>query len=183
MNCLGSVVNLASRMAMSRCFRGGLLAVAFAALAGCARAPESAGSGALVGAWHSSVQFSSGVLAPVKNLEFLYVFNAGGTMTESSNYDATPPVPPAYGEWRPAGAGRFEARYTFFTTGPLSDVKSLATGGGWLPSGSGVLTEKITLAADGRSYDASMTLAMFDPAGKPVAGGGEATVHATRAGY
>jgi hypothetical protein len=171
------------RRAMLRLRRRALLVLVFATLAGCARAPEPATSPALVGAWRSSVQFSSGALAPVKNLEFLYVFNAGGTMTESSNYDATPPVPPAYGEWRQVGAGRFEAKYTFFTTGPLTDVKSLATGGGWLPSGSGVLTEQIRLAADGRSYEAKMTLAMFDTAGKPVAGGGEATVHAKRVGF
>jgi hypothetical protein len=92
-------------------------------------------------------------------------------------------MPPAYGEWRPTGAGRFEAKYTFFTTRPPSDVKSLVTGGGWLPAGSGVLTERITLAADGRSYDSQLTLEMFDMAGRPVAGGGEATVHATRAGF
>ena len=178
-------------MARLRRFRKGCVALALVSLAGCARAPEPATARApdssmaptLVGAWRSSVQFRGGALAPIKNLEFLYVFNAGGTMTESSNYDATPPVPPAYGEWRQSGAGRFEAKYTFFTTGPLTDVKSLAAGGGWLPAGSGVLTEKITLAADGRSYDASMTLEMFDAAGKPVTGGGEATVHATRAGY
>jgi hypothetical protein len=81
------------------------------------------------------------------------------------------------------GAGRFEAEYKFFTTRPPSDVKSLDTGGGWLPAGSGVLTERITLAADGRSYDSAMTLEPFDVVGKPVSGGSEATVHATRVGF
>ena len=170
-------------MAMIRDCRRGLVALTFASLAGCARAPEPATSPALVGAWRANVQFSGGAFAQVKDLEFLYVFNSGGTMTESSNYDATPPVPPAYGEWRQTGAGRFEAKYTFFTTSPPSDVKLLATGAGWPPAGSGVLTERSTLAADGRSYDSQLTLELFDPAGKPVAGGGEATVHATRAGF
>lgn len=75
---------------------------------------------------------------------------------------------------------QFEARYTFFTTTPPPEVKSLS--GGWLPAGSGVLTERITLAADGRAFDSSITLVMFDTSGKPVAGGGEASAHGTRAG-
>jgi hypothetical protein len=187
----GWVVRQGFAVAGSRGLRKGLIALAFVSLAGCARAPgsatslapESASSRALVGAWHSSVQFSSGVLAPIKDLEFLYVFNSGGTMTESSNYDATPPVPPAYGEWRQTVPGRFEAKYTFFTTTPPPDMKLLAAGGGWLPAGSGVLTEQITLAADGRSYDSAITLEMFGVTGKPVTGGGKATTHSTRAGY
>lgn len=169
-------------MILIRDCRRCLVVLAFASLAGCAQPPEPV-TPALVGAWRSSVQFSSGVLAPIKDLEFLYVFNAGGTMTESSNYDGAPPVPPAYGEWRETGTGQFEAKYTFFTTSPPNDVKALATGGGWLPAGSGVLTEGITLAADGRSYDAKMSLELFDTAGKPVAGGGEATVHGKRVGF
>jgi hypothetical protein len=164
------------------CCRG-LVALVFVSLAGCAPAPESAAPPALVGAWRSSVQFSGGLLGTIKDLEFLYVFNSGGTMTESSNYDATPPVPPAYGEWRQTGVGKFEVKYTFFTTSPPADVKVLAAGGGWLPAGSGVLMEQIILTADGRSYDSSIRLEMFDGAGKPVAGGGEATAHATRAGF
>ena len=51
----------------------------------------------LVGAWRSNVQFKSGAFASITDLEFMYVFNAGGTLTESSNYDGVPPVPPAYG--------------------------------------------------------------------------------------
>ena len=42
----------------------------------------------LVGQWRAKLQFTSGAFAPVKDLEFMYVFNLGGTMTESSNYDA-----------------------------------------------------------------------------------------------
>ena len=53
----------------------------------------------LVGAWRGEVQFETGAFAAVPDLEFLYVFNAHGTMTESSNYDAAPPVTPAYGVW------------------------------------------------------------------------------------
>lgn len=180
---LGPLTLGGSRGALPRASCRGLVVLALALLAGCAKAPEPVTPRALVGAWRAKIQFSGGVLAPIKDLEFLYVFNSGGTMTESSNYDATPPVPPAYGEWRPAGVDRFEAKYTFFMTSPPADLKSLSTGGGWLPAGSGVLTEQITLAADGRSYDSSITLEMFDPAGKPATGGGVATSHATRAGF
>jgi hypothetical protein len=160
-----------------------LALLACAALAGCPAALRSVAPPALAGAWRGRVQFSGGVLAPIQDLEFLYVFNAGGTMTESSNYDGVPPVPPAYGEWRPAAGGRFEARYTFFTTRPPADLKTITSGGGWLPAGSGVLTEHIALATDGRSYDSHLSLELFDPAGKPAPGGGEGSVHATRAGF
>ena len=147
-------------------------------VAGCkTSAPEREDRPALVGAWRANVQFADGAFAEVKDLEFLYVFNAGGTLVESSNYDAAPPVPPAYGEWRQTAPGQFEARYTFFTT------REQADGGSWLPAGSGVLIEKIALAADGRSYESSLLLELFDPAGKPVDGGGAATVHARRAGF
>ena len=147
---------------------------------GCSRAPAPVAPPALSGAWHASVQFQGGAFASVKDLEFLFVFNSGGTMTESSNYDGLPPVPPAYGEWRATGADQFEAKYTFFTTRPPEDVKSLATGGGWLPAGHGMLKESIHMAADGRAYDSTIALELFDMAGKPVSGGGSGTVHATR---
>jgi len=65
----------------------------------------------LVGAWQGKVQFKNGPYAAIKDLEFMYVFNVGGTMTESSNYDAAPPVPPAYGVWRKTGPHQFEAKY------------------------------------------------------------------------
>jgi len=140
--------------------------------AGCRTAEPS-----LAGAWRAKVQFTEGSFAEVRDLEFLYVFNAGGTLVESSNYDAAPPVPPAYGEWRPTAPGRFEARYVFFTTRASDDDS------GWLPAGSGVLTEKIELASDGRSYESALMLELFDVAGKPVPGGGRGAVHAQRAGF
>ena len=64
---------------------------------------EMAANEALVGAWKSQVRFTSGAFASIQDLEFMYVFNAGGTLTESSNYDGAPPVPPAYGIWRRVG--------------------------------------------------------------------------------
>src|SRR5713101_6199191 len=71
----------------------GLLAGGCAGAAA-SRTRDQSGHDMLVGAWRGRVQFRAGPFAAVKDLEFMYVFNAGGTMTESSNYDASPPVPP-----------------------------------------------------------------------------------------
>src|SRR6185503_17373351 len=98
----------------------------------------SAERDSLVGAWRSQVLFSGGALAGMKDLEFMYVFNAGGTLTESSNYDGAPPVPPAYGVWRKVGPRRFEARYVFYSTRAPETFADIAKGGGWPPSGRGV---------------------------------------------
>jgi len=141
---------------------------------------SSAGNGpglddeALVGAWRSRVQFTSGAFATVKDLELMYAFNAGGTMTESSNYDGSPPVPPAYGVWRRVQAGQYEARYSFYVSRPPQAFEDIARGGGWSPAGIGVIVEKIVLAADGRTYTSTLRVDIFDQAGKLVEGGSEA---------
>src|SRR4051812_27699208 len=72
----------------------------------------------LQGEWRAKLQFTSGAFASIKDLEFMYAFNQGGTLTESSNYDASPPVPPAYGIWRKVGTKQFEAKYEFYVTKP-----------------------------------------------------------------
>jgi len=148
------------------------VAAALLLAAGCT-ARRTVPSASLAGAWRSSVQFESGAFAPVKNLEFMYVFNEGGTMTESSNYDAAPPVPPAYGVWRSLESGEFEARYEFFMTAP-SPPDAFKTGGGWVPSGRGVLTERIKLSDDGQSFTSTIRYEAFDATGKPAEGGGSA---------
>lgn len=158
-----------------------MAAAALLLAAGCA-ADRPNPSAALVGAWRSSVQFDTGMFATVKGFEFLYVFNEGGTMTESSNYDAAPPVPPAYGVWRALGAGEFEARYEFFITAP-SSLEAFKSGGGWLPSGRGILTERIKLADDGRSFTSSIRFEALDAAGKPAEGSGVGKGHATRSTF
>lgn len=134
----------------------------------------------LAGAWKANIEFQSGALAPFKGLEFMYAFNVGGTMTESSNYDAAPPVPPAYGTWRETGPGRFEARYQYYATRPATPAESAVAGGGWMPAGYGVITEAITLGADGNSFTSTVRLEMFDPAGKPMDGGGAGTARGRR---
>lgn len=146
---------------------------------GCARsdaAPaETAKPGGMIGAWRSQIRFNSGAFAAVKDLEFMYVFNQGGTLTESSNYDAAPPVPPAYGIWRPVGPGQFEAKYYFYMTAPPTKFEQLAGGGGWGPAGYGIFIEHIALSKDGRTYTSTIDFSAFDGQGKPAEGGGTAT--------
>jgi len=129
----------------------------------------------LVGAWRGKVQFTSGAFAETKDLEFMYAFNVGGTMMESSNYDAAPPVPPAYGVWRKIGPRKYEAKYQFFQSKAAKTAEELVKSGGWRPDGYGILVQKMTLSADGKSFDSRISLELFDTDGKPVTGGGEGT--------
>ena len=154
--------------------------------ASCANAPSQPAPDAdrdrLVGAWRSQIRFTGGALAGMKDLEFMYVFNAGGTMSESSNYDGAPPVPPAYGVWKSTGPRKYEAKYVFFVTKPPASFDDLAKGAGWLPAGHGVLTEKITLSADGNSYRSTILYTAFDKSGNRAEGGGEGEGTAARIG-
>ncbi len=166
---------------MSDAKRLALAACAAVLLIGACAARDSADS-RLVGAWKSDVRFQDGSFAPIENLRFMYVFNAGGTMTESSNYDAAPPVPPAYGVWKATGAHQFEATYEFYVTRPTTPEEAATAGTVWLPAGRGVLTEVITLSADGNSFDSTIRYQAFDEAGAPAPGGGSATGHGVRIG-
>lgn len=128
----------------------------------------------LQGEWRAKLQFSSGAFAPIKDLEFMYSFNQGGTMTESSNYDASPPVPPAYGIWRRTGPKEFEAKYEFYVTKAPANFSEIAKGGGWGLAGRGVFVEHITVSDDGNSFTSKIKYDQFDVAGAPAEGGGEA---------
>lgn len=134
----------------------------------------------LAGQWRARMSFESGDFAAVEGLEFMYVFNLGGTMTESSNYDAAPPVPPAYGIWRQTGPGRFEVKYEFYPTRPPRAFDELASGGGWPPAGRGVFLESITIADDGATYASGVSYEAFDGAGAPLPGGGRGTAAGMR---
>lgn len=137
----------------------------------------------LVGVWRGKVQFTSGVFSETKDLEFMYAFNVGGTMTESSNYDAVPPVPPAYGIWRKVGVRKYEAKYQFFQSKPVTTSDELFKTGGWAPDGYGILVQNLTLSADGNTFESRITLELFSKEGKPVEGGGDATASAERLRY
>lgn len=155
---------------------------------GWGEAPSSSARGAgandtLAGAWRAKVQFKSGMLADWKGLEFMYSFNQGGTMTESSNYDGSPPGPPAYGVWRKTGARQFEARYEVFLTKSAKPLEEIAKGGGWLPDGYGILSEKITLSVDGKSFKSIIRWDAFDPAGKAVESAIEGSGEGKRMGF
>jgi hypothetical protein len=134
----------------------------------------------ITGAWRTRVQFGSGALAATKDLEFMYVFNAGGTMTESSNYDAAPPVPPAYGVWRGIGGNQFEAKYEFSLTRVPDTSEHLPTGSGWLPAGHGVLSEIIRLSDSGKAYTSSIRYEIYDQSGTRVQDRGEGSGEGVR---
>lgn len=148
-------------------------------LGGCASAPTTTDL-ALVGGWRGHVQFESGAFAEVKDLEFLYAFNAGGTMTESSNYDGVPPVAPAYGIWRKVGDRTYEARYEYFWTKAPATFAEIAQGGGWMPGGRGVLVQRITLSADGNRFDSTIQYTALDAQGKATAPVSEASAQGAR---
>jgi len=140
----------------------------------------SADRGVLTGAWRSKIVFRSGPLAGMKDLEFLYAYNAGGTMTESSNYDeAANSSPPAYGVWKQVDVHTFETKYLFYTTKAPGPGDGAPNSSDWWPAGHGVLTETITLSDDGQTYASTVKLATFDTAGTPSAGG-EGTGAGTR---
>ena len=172
---------------MTQRFRLLLAVSAAVAIAGCANTPvsqttKSPDPGLLEGAWNSKISFRTGAFAPVKDLEFLYAYNAGGTMTESSNYDeAANSSPPAYGIWKQTAPGKFETKYLFFMTRPPDPKTGEPKSGDWWPAGHGELTETITLSGDGQTYTSTIKVASFDRADKPIAdGGGEGTGSGTR---
>lgn len=133
----------------------------------------------LVGAWRAKILFRTGPLAGMEDLEFLYAYNAGGTMTESSNYDeAANSSPPAYGIWKAISPQTFQTKYLFYTT------KEKAQGDGtrstdWWPAGRGVLTETITLTANGQAYASTIKLESYDSTGA-LTDSGEGTGAGTR---
>jgi hypothetical protein len=132
---------------------------------------EQSKENSIVGGWKGKIQFKTGSFTSVKDLEFMYVFNEGGTLTESSNYDGAPPVPPAYGIWRKTGEKEFEARYEFYWTKVPQSFEELIKSSGFVPSGYGILHEKITLSEDGKSFKSTITYNGFDQAGNPTESG------------
>jgi hypothetical protein len=137
----------------------------------------------LTGAWRAKVQFKSGTFSSIKDLEFMYVFNSGGTMIESSNYDASPPVPPAYGVWRMVHPRQYEAKYIFYITKAPRTFKDISGGGGWSPGGSGVFVDTITLSKDGKTFTSTIRLDMINEMGKAIESNSEAEAQAVRISF
>ena len=92
-------------------------------------------------------------------------------------------MPPAYGVWKKAGFRKYEAKYHFFQSKAVTTADELVKDGGWVPVGYGILAQKMTLSADGKSFDSRIVLELFDKDGKPATGGGEATATAQRIKY
>jgi hypothetical protein len=153
-----------------------IILLSFLLISGCQQQPaqNAENSQQIVGAWRADIQFNSGAFAPVKDLEFMYIFNPGGGMTESSNYDAAPPVPPAYCVWRATGENQYEAKYEFFVTKAPDSLAGPAVSLVWSPAGRGVLLEKFTLSDDGSTFKSTIHLDLYDQSGNPVEGGGDA---------
>jgi len=134
----------------------------------------------LAGTWKAKVQFKTGAFAGVKNLEFLLSFNSDGTITESSNYDGMPPVPPAYGIWRKTADKQYEAKYEFYITNVPPSFEALKKSGGFTPAGFGRFTEKIIISPDGKTYKSKIKFNAFDITGKQMSFDDEAEVAANR---
>jgi hypothetical protein len=142
----------------------------------------STDSAPLIGAWRSSIEVETGGLAEITGLEFMYVFNAGGTLTESSNYDGAPPVPPAYGVWRTIGPNEFEATFEFFSTVP-SQGDAFIKGAGWPPSGRGVFTERIEVSRDAQTFTSTIRYEIFGLRDELLETGGTARGAGVRIGF
>jgi hypothetical protein len=110
----------------------------------------------------------------------MWIFNSGGTMTESSNYDGVPPTPPAYGIWKKTGEKEYEARYEFYWNKVPASYEELAKTGGFPNAGYGVLSEKITLSDDGKSYSSTIKFNLYDQTGKQTVFNEEGAVVAKR---
>jgi hypothetical protein len=104
-------------------------------------------------------------------------------MNESSNYDASPPVPPAYGVWRMIQPRQYEAKYVFYMAKAPKAFKDIAAGGGWSPGGSGVLVETITLSDDAKTFKSTIKLDLVDGAGKQIENNSEAEAQAVRISF
>ena len=168
---------------MTRIAKIGVTMIAAALMYGCQTAQQQSRNQSanldLIGSWRASVQFETGPYSEIKDLNFMYIFNSDGTMLESSNYDAAPPVPPAYGIWRSLGEHQFEAKYEFYVTRVPDTSEHLPAGTGWLPGGFGRLVDTISIESDGHSFSSRTHLTMYNT-GDSVTGDDIAVGHGTK---
>ena len=118
-----------------------LALTALASAAQAAPAPKPAGEPTgLIGAWRAHISFTDGAFADEGPGVQLRLQRRRNTRRRSSNYDAAPPVPPAYGIWRRTGARTFQSKYVFYVTKSPASFDDIKKGGGWAPDGHGVFT-------------------------------------------
>jgi hypothetical protein len=167
------------RFIISSILSSGLLAGLLIILFSCIeqKPPQTAN---LTGTWKGKVQFKTGVYAEIKDFEFMWVYNSGGTMTESSNYDGVPPTPPAYGIWKKTGDKKYETHYEFYWNKVPAAYEELVKAGGFPNAGYGVLSEKIILSENGDSYSSTIKFNLFDQSGKQLVFNDEGIAEAKR---
>ena len=103
-------------------------------------------------------------------------------MTESSNYDGAPPVPPAYGIWQKVAENKFELHYEYFNSKPPAKFEDISRGAGWLPGGRGTIKEVVTISSDGKTFHSDIDFVLKDQYGKVIPGGGKAIGQGMRIG-
>jgi len=97
----------------------------------------------------------------------MYVFSQGGTMTESSNYDASRPCHrhTDLAEGRDQGV---RGQYEFYVTKAPAAFDEITKGRCWSPSGRGVFVERITFPRTAsRSPRRSSTISLILRASRP----------------
>ena len=152
---------------MKRTARSLLAVLVLSAAAACNGASESdRPEQSLEGGWRTRVSFGTGPLKG-RPYQFLVTYSAGGGMVASSNFDQSPPVAPAYGSWGRIRERTFKNTYMFWTTKPASPGDAAR---GWTFSGSGVLTEDISLSSNGDTYTSRVSYQLFDAGDQPLAG-------------
>ena len=129
----------------------------------------------LAGEWRAQLQFSSGAFASIKDLEFMYSFNQGGTHDRVVELRRVAAGAAGLRDLAEGRGQEFEAKYEFYVTKAPAAFDEIAKGGGWGLAGRGVFVERITLSEDGKSFTSKIKYDQFDTAGKPAEGGGEAT--------
>jgi hypothetical protein len=143
--------------------RAAVVLIAISLIA-CTQAPTPS---PMKGAWESHVAFTGGALRADEESAISLCLQRRRNDDRVIELRRRPPDPPAYGVWKEVSPNRFQLKYIFYVTKPPSRFEELVGGQGWLPNGHGVITEDITLSADGNSWQSKIHWDAFDMDGKP----------------